>query len=217
MGWLFCSLILVASLLQAIATNTKVYYIHPTNHNLSDFSHYTLQGYINRTRMYSFYSKDDHSNSKLFLLPGKHFLLTDFVVKNAYNFSIHGNNSIIYCKEQFIGIFVIDVRHVMLNNIEIINCGATYTNKKADLDTQDNSAVYLSRCTDVNVYGISIMVQSGTSGIVAVNINASKRNKPSLFQYITITISCVKASLPSSGILFHYHDHYHDIIMIITV
>ena len=93
----------------------------------------------------------------------------------------------------------------MLNNIEIINCGATYNyiNKKAG--TQDNSAVYLSGCTDVNMYGISIMVQSGTSGIVAVNINASKRNK------MSITTSCIKASLPSSGILFHYHDYYSEI------
>ena len=208
MGWFFCLMILVASLLQAIATNAKVYYIHPANHNLSDFSHYTLQGYINHTKMYSFYNKDDHSNSKLFLLPGMHFLQTHFIVQNAYDFSIYGNNSIIYCKEQFIGIVFFEVQHVMLNNIEIINCGGTYINKKAG--TQDNrlSAVYLSGCTDVNVYGISIMVQSGTSGIVAVNINASKRNKMSVFRYITITISCIKAPLPSSGIIFHYHDYY---------
>ena len=109
MGWSFCLMILVASLIQA--TNARVYYIHPTNHSFSDFSHYTLQGYINRTRMYG-YNKDDHSNSKLFLLPGKHFLLTDFVVKNTYNFFIHGNNSIICCKEQFIGIAFIEVQHM---------------------------------------------------------------------------------------------------------
>ena len=209
MEWFFCSMILVASLLQAIATNTNVYHIHPTNHNLSEFIGYTLQSYINHTKMHSFYNKDDHSNSKLFLLPGKHFLQTHFVVKNAYNFSIHGNNSIIYCKEQIIGIVFFEVRGVMLNNIEIINCGATYINKKAG--TQDNSAVYLSGCTDVNMYGISIMVHSGTNGIVAVNINASERNKKSVFQYITITTSCIKAPLPSSGILFHYHDYYSEI------
>ena len=46
------------------------------------------------------------------------------------------------------------------------------------------------------------MVHSGTSGIVAVNINAS------IFRYITITTSFVNTSLPSSGILFHYHDYY---------
>ena len=142
MEW-FCSMILAASLLQAIATNTKVY-IHPANHNFSDFIGYTLQGYINHTRMYSFYNKNNYNNSKLFLLPGKHFLQTHFVVKNASNFSIHGNNSIIYCKEQFIGIVFFEVQHVILNNIEIINCGATYDyiNKKAS--TQDNSAVYIS-------------------------------------------------------------------------
>ena len=203
MEWFFCSMILVASLLQAIATNTKVYCIHPTNHNLCDFTDYTLQGYINHTKMQSLHN---YSKSKLFLPSGKHFLQTHFVVKNASNFSIHGNNSIIYCEKPFIGIVFIEVRHVMLNNIEIINCGATYINKKAG--TQDNSAVYLSGCTDVNMYGISIMVHSGTSGIVAININASNKNKTSIFRYITITTSCIKASLPSSGILFCYLDYY---------
>ena len=60
--------------------------------------------------------------------------------------------------------------------------------------------------TDVNISAVHITVQSGTNGIIAVNINA-KRNKMSVFQYITTTANCTKASLPSSGILIYYNDY----------
>ena len=204
MEWFFFSMILVVSLLQ---TNTEVYHIQPTNHNLSGFRiHYTLQEYINRTRI-NFYGMIDHySNKKFFLLPGKHFLETDFIIQNANNFAMHGNNSIIYCKKPFLRIIFTKVRYIILNNIEIINCGAAHVSIKAA--TKSVSAVYLNQCTDVNVYGLSIMVRSGTNGMVAMNINASERNKPSVFQYVTITTYCTKASLPSSGMLFYYHDYY---------
>ena len=209
MEWFFCWLTLVASLLEANTMNT--YYIQPVNHRLSDVTQHTLQGYINRSKTYNSYSTGHYSNCKLLLLPGKHVLQTDLIIQNAYHFAIHGNNSKIYCEKPFLGIAFINVAHVMLKNIEIINCSRSSILQRNTKETTNcNTAVYFNNCTDVNVSAVHITVQSGTNrsyGMIAININASKRNKMSVFQYITITTNCTKTSLSSSGILIYYNDY----------
>ena len=201
MEWFLC---LLPLLLQS--TTANVYYIQPTNYNLSDSANYTLQGYINHTRnVHHLYIGGYYSNHELFLLPGKHFLKTDFIIQNAHNFAIHGNNSNIYCEKPFLGFAFISVKNVMLNNIKIINCGKSYilqSDSKAATNFTSASAVYFDKCTDVKVIGISIQVQSGTNGIIAININASK---VSFFRNIKIIAYCYKTALPSSGILIYYN------------
>ena len=207
MEWFFCLLILVASLLQAKTKN--VYYIQPTNHNLSDTAHYTLQGYINYIKKHNSYGKGLYNKSELLLLPGKHVIKTDFIIQNIYDFAILGNNSKIYCERSFLGIAFINVTRVLLKNVEIINCGKIYILKSDSREaTNCTTAIYFNQCTDVNISAVHIMVPSGTNGMVAININTSKRNKRSVFQDIAITANCTKTSLPSNGILFYYHDYY---------
>ena len=195
----------VASFLQAATVH-----ILPTSHNISGSTNYTLQGYINHIKMYNSYYTGGYNNSNLLLLPGEHILQTDFIVQNAYNFIMQGNNSKIHCDKSFLGISFINVTSVILSSIEITNCGKNHIiqengNKKI---LNCFTAVYFDRCTDVNVSVISITVHSGTNGISAVNINSSKRNKVSVFQSITITKNCNKTSPPSAGLMIHYHDYF---------
>ena len=206
MEWFFCLLILAASLLQI---KTKSVYIQPTNHNLSDIAHYTLQGYINDTRRHNFY-QGFYNDRELLLLPGEHIIKTDFIIQNIYNFAILGNDSKIYCDKPFLGIVFINVTHVMLKNVEITNCGRKYIlGSDSKTATNTTSAVYFNQCTDVNVSAISVTVQSGINGMIAININASKRYKISVFQNITIIVNCTKVSpLSSYGLIFHYNDYY---------
>ena len=208
MEWFFCLLILAASLLQV--KTKSVYYIQPTNHNLSDSAHYTLQGYINHTRMHNFYHKGLYNGRKLLLLPGRHIIKTDFIIQNIYNFDILGNDSKIYCDKPFLGIAFINVTRVMLKNVEIINCGKKcILGSNSKTATNTTGAVYFNQCTDVNVSAISVTVQLGINGIIAININASKRYKSSVFQNITIIVNCTKVSpLSSYGLIFHYNDYY---------
>ena len=197
MEWFWCLLPLLLQL-----TTANVYYIQPTNYNRS--THNTLQGYINNTRNSYGIDYYHYSNSELILLPGKHFLQTDFIIQNAHNFAIHGNNSKIYCEKPFLGIAFINVTNVVLNNIKIINCRKSYILRRdSQVTTNGTSAVYFNKCTDVNVSVISITVQSGTNGIIAINISASKM---SYFQNIIIMANCINTA-SSSGILFYYHNY----------
>ena len=207
MEWIYHLLIVmsVASLLQAATVN-----ILPTNHSLSDSAHYTLQGYINHKKMNNSYNTRVYNNSELLLLPGVHILQTDFIVQNVYNFIMHGNNSKIHCDKAFLGISFISVASVILKNIEITNCGKNHIIQLSDNREVLNcfTAIYFDRCTDVNLSVISITVHSGSNGISAININGSKRKKLSVFQSITITGNCTKASPPSAGLMIRYHDYF---------
>ena len=197
MKWMFWLLMLVVPLLQATTVN-----ILPTNHNLSDSTHYTLQGFINHNKMYKFYNTGSYNNyNMLLLLPGKHILQTNFIVQNALNFSIHGNNSKIYCSKASVGIAFIKVGHVIVRNIEVINCGVTITYIYTKIATKMTGAMIFKQCTKMNVYGVSIMVQSGRNGMVAIN------NKGNKMEYIAITTYCTKVTLPSNGILLQYQDY----------
>ena len=197
-----CFWCLLPLLLQLTTANVYIY-IQPTKYNLSTQN--TLQGYINDTRSsYGVRYYNYYSNSELVLLPGKHFLQTDFIIQNAHDFAIHGNNSKIYCEKAYLGITFINVTNVVLNNVEIINCGKSYILRSdSKVAANDTSAVYFNKCTDVNVSAISITVQSGANGIIAINISASKM---SYFHNIMIMANCTKTA-SSSGILFYYHNY----------
>ena len=206
MEWFFCLLLLTASLLQA--KTEAVYHIQPTNHNHSDIDHYTLQGYIlNHTRKHNFFDKGLYNNNnELLLLPGEHIIKTDFIIQNAYNFAILGIDSKIYCDKPFLGIAFINVTRVMLKNVEIINCGKGSILGSNVAARTITSAVSFNQCTDVNVSAVSITVQSGIHGMIAINSYASK---VSVFQNITIIVNCTKMlSLSSHGLIFHYNDYY---------
>ena len=209
MEWLLVSvLLLLATLLHVKAVHI---YIYSTNDNISDTHHFTLQDYINNTgrRHHPFPYNRNYNNTRLLLQPGEHFLQTDFIIQNAHNFTIQGNNSKIYCNKSFLGITFINVSCITLNNTEIINCGKGYvlqSNSKAEA-TNMSSAVYFDHCTDVIAHRVSVIAQSGTNGITVIN-SSQKKYGASTFQDIRITINCSRTSLLSSGILFYFHNHF---------
>ena len=123
---------------------------------------------------------------------------------------MQGNNSKIHCDKSFLGISFINVTSVILNNIEITNCGKNHIIQISDSKKILNcfTAIYFNQCIDVNMSVISITVHSATNGISAININGSKRKKLSVFQNITITGNFTKISPPSAGIMIHYYDYF---------
>ena len=189
-------------------------YIHSTNYNFSDIHHYNLQDYINNTgRWHHSVMYKRIYNTRLLLQPGEHFLQTDFIIQNVHDFTIQGNNSKIYCNGSFLGITFINVSGIAMLNTEIINCGKSYvlqSSSKAEA-MNTSSAVYFDHCTDVNVHGVSVTVQSGTSGMIIIN-SSQRKYKASIFEDITITTNCSKTSLRSSGMLIYFHNHYTQII-----
>ena len=209
MEWFLVSVLLsVTTLLQVKAADV---YIYSADENVSDTHHFTLQDYINNTgrQHHPFPYNRNYNNTRLLLQPGEHFLQTDFIIQNAHNFTIQGNNSKIYCNRSFLGIAFINVSSITLNNTEIINCGKGYvlqSNSKAEA-TNMSSAVYFESCNDVIAHGVSVTVQSGTNGITVIN-SSQRKYGASIFQDIMITTNCSETSLPSSGILLYYHDQY---------
>ena len=194
-----------------LQVKTADIYIYSNNYNISDIHHLTLQDYANNTgrQQHHFSYKRNYNNNTILLQPGEHFLQTDFIIQNIHDFTIQGNNSKIYCNGTFLGITFINVSGITLNNTEIINCGKSYvlqSSSKAEA-MNTSSAVYFDHCTDVNVHGVSVTVQSGTSGIIVIN-SSQRKYESSIFEDITITTNCSKTSLPSSGMLLYYHNHH---------
>ena len=187
-------------------------YIHSTNYNFSDIHHYNLQDYINSTgRWYHSVMYKRTHNTRLLLQPGEHFLQTDFIIQNVHDFTIQGNNSKIYCNGSFLGITFINVSGITLNNTEIINCGKSYVLQSSSKAEAMNtiSAVYFDHCTDVNVHGVSVTVQSGTSGIIVIN-SSQRKYESSIFR-----ISQLQQIAPK----LHYHqvECYYITIMTIAI
>ena len=209
MEWFLVSvLLLVATMLQGKAVDI---YIYSTKDNISGIHYFTLQDYMYDTeRLHQpFPYKGNYSNTRLLLQPGKHFLQTDFIIQNTHDFTVQGNDSKIYCNKSFLVITFINVSGITLNNTEIINCGKSYvlqSSSKAEA-MNTSSAVYFDHCIDVNVHGVSVTVQSGTSGMIVIN-SSQRKYESSIFQNITIMTNCTKTLLTSSGMLLYYHNHH---------
>jgi len=118
------------------------------------------------------------SNTQLIFQPGLYYLSSDLILQNKINISIRGNSSIIKCVNSTMGIAIIEVTNIIMQNIKIANCGKNYTNVLTDSyryyitkmpQLHWHAAVHLHNSTYVIVSDVTVTVNIGTHGILVVN------------------------------------------------
>ena len=149
-------------------------YITPDDHpSASDCRNLSLSHVLSHPKKYFM------SITHFFLAPGCYYLKKDFIVQNVSNISIIGNLSTIKCTNLSVGIAIINVTNVVVQNLIVWKCGKTYseslgsTNYEPTYDIPKlywQSALLLHNCVSVVVKNLSITVNIGTSGLIVANV-----------------------------------------------
>ena len=134
---------------------------------------------LSLSRVLSHPTKYFTSNAQLLLAPGWHYLKTDFMVQSVRNISIIGNHSTIQCANSSVGIAIINVTNIVVQNLEISKCGKNHSNSLAITYTGPvyddmpklhwRSALLLHYCVSVVIAKVSVSVDIGTDGMLVVN------------------------------------------------
>jgi len=158
------------SLLQVSTATT--YTVSPAGYNY--LTNTSLQYYVNNANEYFI------SHNKLIFSPGVHYLQSDVVIYDIANFTIIGNNSIIICSGSQVGLSIINVKGFMLQKISLSQCGKDYSrilNKTLNIHSHHETillywtaALHIQQCTSVIMKNVSITVDTGINGLVAVNV-----------------------------------------------
>ena len=196
------AILTMASLLQTVST--AVDYIIPEYSSQVVDSAFTLQHYLDNPENVT-------SHTILYFLPGRCYLKRNFVVQNVSNFTIRGNRSILICNSSSLGITVSNVKSLMINNIEIKQCGKAYDvqvdlhkHKMDNMPFHWRGALYINHSTRVVIHNVSITISAGVSGMIAINNKAD-------FTIVnfSVTVMCEQSNFRTSGIIF-YNDDYNN-------
>jgi len=147
--------------------------------------------YINATNFVNIHSYIV-SNSQLHLEPGSYYLNSSLVFYKVEDLRLTGINSRIICSSPGVGIIVTNVTNFTIQSITLENCGKNYTEKLYShigydyISFKDYSgSLILHDCTAVVISNVSIVVQLGNVGILAINLNTLSK-----FTYINIILNC---------------------------
>ena len=120
------------------------------------------------------------SHNKLKFLPGVHYLQSDLVIHNIANFTMTGNNSTIICSGSQVGLSIVNVKGFTLQHISLSQCGKDYSsilNKTLNIHSHYETlllhwiaALYIQQCASVTIKNMSVTVDTGINGLVAVNV-----------------------------------------------
>jgi len=150
------------------------------------------------------------SNSQLIFWSKIYNLKEDFIIENLNNVTVIGNYSIIRCVNSSVSIAVINVTTFVLQNTEIVGCSNNYYykvntyNVPTHIDTaifHRNAGLHLHYCASVTVTNVSITVNAGTDGLVAVNLMAL-----SALSNVLFTVIPLQSHNPTSdGLVIYYY------------
>ena len=201
---------LLVLILQFHAINSILYNVVPNDNydpTNSPITTITFQHYLNNTSKYA-----KPQNELLFM--EEHYILYDnWLLQNAINVTINGNNSTFSCSKSSLGIAIIDVINVTIKNFRIKECNNywNYTinnqNYKKDIPILRKSAIFIYHSADVVFSNTSITINdSNTSGIICINI-FTRHISTSSFTNTTVLVLCENSSSSSvSGIMLYYSD-----------
>jgi len=195
------------SLLQASTATT--YTVSPDGYNY--LTNTSLQYYVNNANEYFI------SHNKLNFLPGVHYLQSDLVIHNIANFTMTGNNSTIICSGSQLGLSITNVKGFALQKISLSQCGKDYSrilNQTLNIHSHHETillywtaALHIQQCTSVTMKNVSITVDTGINGLVAVNV----------MEMFTVTNLRVYANSlqfnesiaihATNGIVLYFYDH----------
>ena len=157
-------------------TAAHMLYITPDDYQSDSNNTYTLSHILNSTDKYF------TSNTQLCFLPGYYTLNEDFIIEDVINITIIGNHCTIKC-DNLVGIAMINVENIVIQNIEIIHCRKNYKYTIPDnkffkeenylnpntATLQWKASMHLLHCSSLNIINVSITVEIGTDGLLVVN------------------------------------------------
>ena len=189
-----------------LGTTAHTLYITPDdNHSDSNNTH-TLSYYLNNTNKYF------TSNTWLHFLPGYYILHEDFIIEDVINITIIGNHCTIKCDDSLVGIVMINVVNIVIQNVEIIDCRKNYKYAFPNSEyfrreryfnqptLQWKAAMHLLHCASLNVTNVSITVEIRTDGLLV--INPSMR---SLLYHISIFVTALQSQFSSTNGIVVYN------------
>ena len=198
-------LLLVASILCQV-TSTAIFYVTPTDsgYSLNNYTN-TLQHYVDHKEKY-FTTR--YMKAEFHFYTGTHFLIRNLLIPRMFALTLNGNSSVIECDNKHVGISIVDVNRFTMKNIQIVHCGMKFTDihsKNSDKTMQKwHTALFLRHCGSINIINVSITVNAGINGLIAVN------NK--MISNISNTVVQVKCSLntfslPDTNgmVLYNFH------------
>ena len=161
--------VLMFSIVPYHTATATTYTVTPDSHvNTS------LQFYVSNVNEYFI------SHNQLKFLPGMHYLQSDLVIHNIANFTMTGNNSTIVCNGSQIGLSIIKVKGFTLQRISLHQCSKDYSrsiDETLNFHSHDETipphwiaALHIQYCTAVNIKNMSLVVNTGVNGLVAVNV-----------------------------------------------
>ena len=167
------------------AATTEVYYVTPNDYSSLNNHTNTLQHYVDNSNMYFTNLKE----IQLHFLPGTHYLSKSFIIKKKF-FTLSGNSSMIECSNRHVGVSVKNAVKFTVQNITLVRCsmkqklqihsGATTMNNW-------NAALFIQESNSVSIINVSIIVNAGTNGLVAVN-NHMKFNITNLIVHVKCSL-----------------------------
>ena len=182
-----------------------LYYVGPddnftlrANNNTNTLQHYVNNGQKYFTRF---------ARIQLNFLTGTHILNNNFIINKQLSLTLSGNSSVIECGNRQVGISVIKAINFTMKNIAIVQCSMKLNNILKHIDTtmQDwSAALFIKYCHSVTVTNISITINAGSNGLVAVN-NKMISNMKSIAVYVRCSLSSFSL-LDTNGIVFYNYD-----------
>ena len=161
------------------------------------------------------------SKSQLQLKSRECYLTSDLVIQNINNFSLIGEISCKITCASYVSILIFNVTDFKLENINFVNCNKNYShnlNITFDYDhvtiskPSHNGSIFLYHCTSVVIQNITVLVNAGTTGILAVNVrgNLTLTNISITVDYTRICPTVYEHPEQINGILFYYDHHYNN-------
>ena len=181
--------------------NTEIYYVAPNGYSSLNNHTNTLQHYVDNSNMYFTNWKD----IQLHFLSGTHYLSKTFTIKKKI-FTLSGNNSVIECSNRKVGVYLKNAVKFTMQNITLIRCSMKQNlliHSGATTMDKWNAALFIQECDSVSIINVSIIVNSGTNGLVAVN-NHMKFNITNLIVHVKCSLN--NLSLPHTNGLVLYSD-----------
>ena len=194
-----------------LSATAHTLYITPDDYHSDSNNTHTLSYYLNNTNKYF------TSNTRLHFLPGYYILHEDFIIEDVMNITIIGNHCTIKCDNSSVGIAIIDVANIVIQNVEIIHCRKYYKyalpdNKYITEKTYLNqhtatlqwkAAMHLLHCSSITVTNLSITVEIGMDGLLVINPRMR-----SVLKHVTIFVTASQSykQIPATNgmIVFNY-------------
>ena len=203
------SLFLTVAMLLVLHVTSRTLFITPDDHHSTNSSNtFTLSQCVSNS------VKCFTSNTQLVFFPGLHYLKKDMIFQNIRRFSIIGNHGTISCANSSVGIAFINATKILIQDIRIKDCSATFYYLMYDLYDLSkfydhsvamlhrNAALHLFHCVFITVTNVSITVTVGTDGLAVVN--AMKKFIINSVFVSTINSHLYNSSAITNGLVVHY-------------